>query len=196
MSKHFMNFRKNKGAFRLLSGIAKYQQFAGNIVDDDHKDAGNQLHNISIPAEQVYCQKNDAGFQHSGCNPGTNKFAKFRNDGFCRPIVAAKYKGLIGQICKSNGSNPRNHVADCSAEGQQIIARQINNVVYNGGQHSEKQVGHNVPVFLYKINDFIHDESPIVMLPVVYHNLPVDARYVIDYNQDLTLKSHFVDFNY
>ena len=147
-----------KGTQGLLS-FPEYQQFAGNIIDDHNQNTGHKLHDVAVPVQAVHGEKNDYRLKSTGGNAAAYKSGQFRNHGFCRPVMASEYKGLVGKVCKGNRTGPGNHITDCSRKMQQIVAGQVYKIIDRRGQNAEYQIYKNVIMFFKQRADLLNQNA-------------------------------------
>ena len=133
----------------------EYQKLASQVIYYDYNNTGYDFPHIAVLPQQVHKKKKNSRFQRAGCHPAAYETSKLRNNGFCRPVIASEHKGFICQIGKDHSENPGHNIADRGGKVEKIIAGQVDRIVDQGGQHTEKQITERRPIPLYKIFQLI-----------------------------------------
>ena len=76
----------------------EYQQFAANVIQNYHHDLSNKLPDITVPSQQIHCQKQDHSLRSSGADTAAHKFSQLRYYRSGGPVVTFEHKGFVGQV--------------------------------------------------------------------------------------------------
>ena len=140
----------------ILSFSTEYQKLASDIIQHNHHYLGHQFPDITVPAQQIHGQKQNDCLSCTGTNAAADEFCQFRYYRLRRPVMALKYKGLIGQVGKGHSDHPCDHIADGCGHSHNIITGNVDQVINDGGADTKEQVRYNVPVGFHQLANFLN----------------------------------------
>lgn len=145
------SFSERESPFRRLALLfPEYQQLAGRVIGNDHEYRHCQLHEISIPAEDVHQQPHQPRLRRAGADPAAHKFGKLRDHRPCGPVMAPEHEGLVGHIGKQHRQRPGGGIAPGAGKPRPVVKGEIHRVIDQRGQHAEEKIGDQLPVLFQK----------------------------------------------